>query len=231
MKLRSLLVIAALGFALLPAFVVAAEAPVEWDGLRRVASKRMDLVYVQPSADFRGYSKVIVEPTELAFHKNWRRDYNASSGSLSQRVSEQELADTISKGVAAASDIFVKSWREGGYEVVTVPGPDVLKVRTAVVNISVSAPDRQTSSRSNSFSNEAGHGSKGLPHWSASRPSRRPGDRRRFNSRLWHEREQSRRFSRYGHVLGKGRGARLGRTEGAVTRQLNRLAFPILERR
>jgi hypothetical protein len=158
MKLRSLLVIAALGFALLPAFVVAAEAPVEWDGLRRVASKRMDLVYVQPSADIRGYSKVIVEPTELAFHKNWRRDYTASSGSLSQRVSEQELADTISKGVAAASDIFVKSWREGGYEVVTVPGPDVLKVRTALVNISVSAPDRQTSSRSHSFSNEAGHG-------------------------------------------------------------------------
>ena len=35
-------------------------------------------------------------------------------------------------------------------------GPDVLRVRTAIANISVAAPERQTSARSYSFSDRAG---------------------------------------------------------------------------
>jgi hypothetical protein len=72
-------------------------------------------------------------------------------------VSDREVEETISAGIVAASDIFTKAWREGGYEIVSVPGPDVLRVRTGIVNISVSAPERQTSARTYSFSNEAGH--------------------------------------------------------------------------
>lgn len=138
---------------------VAAAAPpaTEWDGLQRVQSKRMDLVYLQPGSDFRGYSKVIVEPTEVSFHKDWRRDYNRSHRELSGQVSEQDLQDAMSKGVAGASDIFADTWRKGGYAVVEQPGADVLRVRTAVANISVSAPDMRSSSRSHTFSNEAGY--------------------------------------------------------------------------
>jgi hypothetical protein len=154
MKHRTIVVLAALGPMLLAAPLAAASPPVEWDGLQRVESKQMNLVYLQPGADFRGYSKVILEPVEVAFHKDWRSDHNSTRRGLSERVSETQLANTISSSVTAANDIFTDAWTKGGYQVVNAPGPDVLKVRTAIVNISVSAPEARTNSLS--FSDDAG---------------------------------------------------------------------------
>lgn len=144
----------------LAAILIAASAtaapPVEWDGLQRVASKRFDLVYLQPGADFSGYSKVMLDPTEVSFQKNWRRDYNSTTRDLSGKVSERDVQDAITKGVAAATDIFSDAWTKAGYAIVTAPGPDVLRVRTGVVNISVNAPDVRMAARSRTFSEEAG---------------------------------------------------------------------------
>ena len=136
--------------------VVAKSPPASWDGLVRVPSKKLDLVYLQPGADFRGYTKVMLDPTEVAFEKNWRRDYNNSTRNLGSRVSDQELQEAITQGVAAASDIFADAFTKGGYQIVSAPGPDVLRVTTGIVNIRVTAPDRPTAGRSYSFSNEAG---------------------------------------------------------------------------
>lgn len=133
-----------------------AKPPTHWDGLVQVKSKRLDLVYLQPGADFRGYTKVLVEPTEIAFAKNWRRDYNRDSGALSMRVSERDMQEAISKAVKAAHDIFTAAWTKGGYAVVTEPGPDVLRVKTGIINITVTAPEQAASARSYSFSHDAG---------------------------------------------------------------------------
>ena len=109
-----------------------------------------------PGADFRGYTKVMVEPTEVAFAKNWQRDYNRASRALSGRVSDRDVEEAVSEGVKAAHDIFTAAWTKGGYAVVTEPGPDVLRVKTGIINITVNAPDQPTSARSYSFSDEAG---------------------------------------------------------------------------
>ena len=135
---------------------VVAKPPTNWDGLVQVKSKRLDLVYLQPGADFRGYTKVMVEPTEVAFAKNWQRDYNRASRALSGRVSDRDVEEAVSEGVKAAHDIFTAAWTKGGYAVVTEPGPDVLRVKTGIINITVNAPDQPTSARSYSFSDEAG---------------------------------------------------------------------------
>src|SRR6476659_2169258 len=71
--------------------VGAAKPPATWDGLVQVKSKRLDLVYLQPGADFRGYTKVLIEPTEVAFAKDWQRQYNSSTRALSRRVSDSEM--------------------------------------------------------------------------------------------------------------------------------------------
>lgn len=147
---------AAIASAVLCAGAGDAKAPAEWDGLVKVRSKQLDLVYLHPGADFRAYTKVQIEPTEVAFRKDWRRDYNTSTRSLSARVSETDVQEAISQGVKAAGDIFAQAWTKGGYSVVTEPGPDVLRVRTGIVNISVNAPDRPTAGRSYSFAPEAG---------------------------------------------------------------------------
>ena len=142
--------------AMLVAAPVAAKAPTSWDGLVQVKAKRLDLVYLQPGADFRGYTKVMLAPTELAFEKNWRRDYNSSTRSLSSRISDGDIQEALKKGVVAADDIFADAWTKAGYTIVNEPGPDVLRVSTGIVNIRVSAPDQPTAGRSYNFAGEAG---------------------------------------------------------------------------
>jgi len=143
------------GALLISATTATAKPPATWDGLVQVKSKRLDLVYLMPGADFRIYTKVMIDPTEVAFEKNWRRDYN-NSATFSGRISESELQKMINEAVPAATDIFANAWQKGGYSVVTEPGPDVLRVKTGVVNIRINAPDTQTAGRSYSFAPEAG---------------------------------------------------------------------------
>ena len=100
--------------AVLVAAPVAAKPPTNWDGLVQVKAKRLDLVYLQPGADFRGYTKVILAPTELAFEKNWQRDYNRTTRALSSRISDSEIQEALKKGVAAADDIFAEAWTKAG---------------------------------------------------------------------------------------------------------------------
>ena len=153
---RALIMIMLAGALLVSGSTAPGKPPATWDGLVQVKSKRLDLVYLQPGADFRGYTKVLIEPTEVAFAKNWQRDYNRTTRSLSSRISDSDVEQAISEGVKAAKDIFTQAWTKGGYGVVTAPGPDVLRVKTGVVNISVNAPDTMSPGRSYSFAPEAG---------------------------------------------------------------------------
>jgi hypothetical protein len=134
----------------------AQKAPDNWEGMVKVKAKRVDLLYLAPGADVRPYTKVMLDPTEVAFEKNWRRDYNNSTLELGARISEQEIQKAITAGIKASSDIFEKAHVDGGYPVVTEPAEDVLRVRTAVLNIRVNAPERNTSSRQYNFAPEAG---------------------------------------------------------------------------
>jgi hypothetical protein len=134
----------------------AAKPPVTWDGLVQVPSKKLDLVYLQAGADFRAYTKVMIDPTEVAFEKNWARNYNRSTSSPSSRVSDSEVQKIVAEAVGAASDIFAEAWTKGGYAVVNAPGPDVLQVKTGVLNIAVNAPDRMTAGRTRTYAPEGG---------------------------------------------------------------------------
>ena len=146
MKQLALFAAAIAAASMLASPAVLAKPPTNWDGLVQVKSKRLDLVYLQPGADFSGYTKVLVEPTEVAFAKNWQRDYNRGSRALATRVSNSDVQEAITGGVKAAHDIFTTAWTKGGYAVVTEPGPDVLRVKTGVVHIMVTSPDRSTAS-------------------------------------------------------------------------------------
>lgn len=133
-----------------------AQMPETWDGLVKADSKRLDLVYLQPGADFRNYTKVIIEPTEVAFQKNWQRDYNRTQTGLSGRVSDSDIREAIVKGSEAANEIFADAWTKAGYSVVTTPGPDVMRLKVGIVNIRVYAPDVMGPGRARSFSEGTG---------------------------------------------------------------------------
>ena len=135
---------------------LAAKPPAEWDGLVKVKSKKFELVYLRPGADFRGYTKVILDPTEIAFEKNWKRDYNNDTRSPSMEITDKDIERIIEEGRKGAGDILRKAYTEGGYPVVAEPAADVLRVRTALVDITVTAPDIDTPGIVRSYSRDAG---------------------------------------------------------------------------
>jgi hypothetical protein len=139
-----------------PAASLAAAPPENWDGMNKVKSKRFRLAYLAPGVSFNGYTKVMVDPTEIAFDKNWRKDQNSTTRSPSRMISEADLRKIIDQGGPAATDIISKAFAKGGYPVVTAAGPDVLRVRTAVLNIDVNAPDISSPGRTRSYATEAG---------------------------------------------------------------------------
>jgi hypothetical protein len=136
--------------------IQAAKPPATWDDLVLAKSKKFQRVYLLPGADFRPYTKVMLDPTEVAFRKNWVRDYNNSAASLSRRIDDKKAQEIIDQVRTGFGDIFAKAYAKAGITVVQAAGPDVVRVRTGVVDLAVSAPDIPTAGRSRSYSSEAG---------------------------------------------------------------------------
>lgn len=135
---------------------VAAEGPPKtWDGLVLVPSKKLKLLYLAPGADFSPYTKVMLDPTEIAFDQKWLRNYN-DQASFQGQVTSGDIRSAVNEGVKRSADIFEKAFTDGGYPVVTTPGPDVMRVRTAIIDIQVAAPDVMTMGRTFSSSSAAG---------------------------------------------------------------------------
>ncbi len=130
--------------------------PAEWDGLVRVESRHFDVVYLAPGADFSGYTKVMLDQTEVAFKRNWMRDYNNRTRGLQGRISEEEAREILAAAQAGFQDVFREVYAQRGIQVVTEPGPDVLRLRTAVTDLDVVAPDLMTPGRTRTYSEEAG---------------------------------------------------------------------------
>ena len=150
--------------ALIAAFAVvvsswslsAARPPDSWDGLLLVKSRRLEHVYLLPDADFRAYSKVMLDPTDVSFRKNLQRDQNSSSRDLSGRISDRQAREIIDAAKQRFDQIFAETFRNAGYEVVSQPGEDVVRITTAVINLDVQAPDRMSAGRTRTYSREAG---------------------------------------------------------------------------
>ena len=121
------LVFAALAMAAAAA-PVTAKAPETWDGLIQVKSKKLALAYLLPHADFRAYSKVMFDQPQVAFAKNWQRDFNRSAMTLSGRISDKDVHDAVSQAESSLTKIFPERFTQEGYQVVTEPGPDVLRL-------------------------------------------------------------------------------------------------------
>jgi len=129
--------------------------PETWDGLILVKSKKLENVYLLPDADFRVYTKVMLDTPEVAFRKNWRRDTNSNSRGMGN-ISEEEARNILDEAEKRFERIFSEAFSKGGYEIVTAPGPDVLRVQTALINLDIAAPDMMTASHTRTYTREAG---------------------------------------------------------------------------
>lgn len=140
----------------LSASAARAQPQTEWDGLALQPSTQFGAVYLAPGADFRGYTKIMIDPPEAAFRRDWQRNYNSTQRGLSGRISDNEAREALDLFKTGFGEIFRDAYARAGYQIVATPGPDVLRLRTAVLNIEVGAPDQMSSGRSRTYSEDVG---------------------------------------------------------------------------
>lgn len=148
--------LAALYLLSTPLALAADEPPGDWDGLVQIKPKRVDAAYLLPGADFRPYKKLMMDPVEVAFKKDWARDYNRDQVSVSNRLTPEHIEKIAAAAREAFTEEFGEAYKKAGLEVVTAPGPDVLRIRPGVVNLDIAAPDTMTSGRSRTYTTESG---------------------------------------------------------------------------
>lgn len=139
-----------------PAFAAAEPASAPWDDLVEVQTRKFELVYLAPGADFRGFTKVMLDPTEVAFHRNFARDFNRQASGINNRIQDSDIQRMTTQAREGFERVFRQAYESSGYQIVTEPGPDVLRVRTAVLDLTVTAPDLRTPGRTRSYSRTAG---------------------------------------------------------------------------
>ena len=122
--------------------IAAGQTPESPDGLVKVSSRRMELAWLRPGSDFRPYTKVIIGTTQVAFLPNWLRDYNINAD-LGSKISQAQANQIMAAAQTNFDEIFRDAFRKAGYEVVTAPGPDVLQVNSAILDLDVNAPAGQ----------------------------------------------------------------------------------------
>jgi Protein of unknown function (DUF3313) len=110
------------------------------EGLKLVKRPGLDTVYVRENVSLAKYGKVMLDPVEVSFDKNW--DPRRST------ASPLESADpvAIQKGLAKlAREVLQRELeKKGGYPLVDEPGADVLRVRARIVDLYINAPDTRS---------------------------------------------------------------------------------------
>ena len=113
--------------------------PATTEGLVKVPSERLGAVYLRPGADFRAYTKIMIDPVQVSFRPGWLKDINSSR--LTGRVSEQDAQQIAAAMRSGFADIFAATFKAQGYEIVNAPAPDVLRIAAEVANVYMTAPD------------------------------------------------------------------------------------------
>lgn len=122
---------------------------VSHDGLKLTSSKVVDLLYVRDGATLAGYRKVMLDPIQVAFDKTWSKERRDIDSQERERI-RNDLAE-------AFHEVFTEELeKNGGYEIVTEAGPDVLRVSAAIVDLYVTAPDIASAGRSRTYTVSAG---------------------------------------------------------------------------
>lgn len=136
-----------------PAAANAAASP---DGLVPVRLRGFDEAYLLPHADFRPYTRVLLEGARVSYRKGWLRDANDRGTTLIGRVTDDDARAFLESARRGFDGEWAEAFRDAGFEVVAASGEGVLRIAPRVVDLSVSAPAATTTGISRSFTTQAG---------------------------------------------------------------------------
>ena len=116
--------------------------PAEWDGMKRVERAGLDAVYLREGVSLAKYKKVMLDPVEVSFDKNWDPKRTGSFIAGNNRVDTQRIRTDLAK---LARDVTKRELeRKNGYPLVEDVGEDVLRIRAQIVDLYINAPDTMT---------------------------------------------------------------------------------------
>lgn len=112
------------------------------DGLEPVRSKRFAEAYLLPGADFRPYTKVLIEPVKVSFKPGWLDEVGRATGSRARpRITEEDLARMQEWLAADLGRALERALADAGFELTAEPGPDVLRITPGLRDVFLSAPE------------------------------------------------------------------------------------------
>ena len=138
MYLRAIAVaLIALNVVALPAAAASSEAPPEtWEGLKLVKRPGLDTVYLRDGASLAQYKRVMLDPVEVSFDKDWNPKSHVPLGDTAD---PQAIRKNLGE---LARNVFRRELeKKGGYPLVDEPGEDVLRVRAQIVDLYINAPE------------------------------------------------------------------------------------------
>src|SRR4249920_1296704 len=98
--------ILSIALAVMAVAPLAAQEEGALEGLVKVKGARLDAAYLMPGVDFRSYTKVMLDPTEVAFRRNWQRNYN--SGTRTGRITNSDVAAAAERVRTGFEGIFAE---------------------------------------------------------------------------------------------------------------------------
>jgi len=143
--LKRVLAIAAVVLALGVSGVAGAREPTpdSWDGMPRVKRPGLDAVYLREGASLAKYKKVMLDPVEVSFDKNWDPNGKITGTNIYNgpgKVDGEAIRADLGK---LAHDVTKRQLeRKNGFPLVDAPGEDVLRVHARIVDLYINAPDR-----------------------------------------------------------------------------------------
>jgi len=123
------------------------------EGMELVKDSELATVYADPGADLSIYKRIWLKDATVAFKKNWQRDQNRS---YSFKVRDSDMEKIQNDVATVFREVFTQELLDGGYVLAEEIGEDVLIVVPAIVDLDVTAPDVQGTTRVRSFSDSAG---------------------------------------------------------------------------
>jgi hypothetical protein len=126
-----------------------------YENLQPLQDSEAALVEIDPRADFSVYRRVALLDTHVAFRSGWERDQKRPGSRIG--ISKSEVQKIKSDVAALFTEVFSEVLSaDGGYEIVTESGDDVLLLRPSIIDLDISVPDMSSSYASRTYANQTG---------------------------------------------------------------------------
>jgi Protein of unknown function (DUF3313) len=136
MRLSAIILAGAVYLGVVGSGLADSNPPPDDEGLVAVNVKGLDHVYARPGANLSQYDKIMLDPVEVSFSKNWKPD---PAGGPITAAEKQTIRDGLAR--IFRDELQKQLGGPGGYPLVHTADADVLRIRAEIRDLYINAPD------------------------------------------------------------------------------------------